>query len=77
MKAKYNYIIKIDGMRCGGCEAHVNNLINKNFKVKKVKSSHIFKKTKIQSDEALDKNKIRNLIEEDGYIVLDIEEIIK
>ncbi len=77
MKAKYQYIIKIDGMRCGGCEAHVNNLINKNFKVKKVKSSHIFKKSKIQSDEQLDIAKLRNIIEEDGYIVLDIEEIAK
>ncbi len=77
MKNKYNYIIKIDGMRCGGCEAHVNNLINKNFAVKKVKSSHLFKRTKIQSEEELDENKLRNLIEEDGYIVLDIQKITK
>lgn len=77
MKAKYQYVIKIDGMRCGACEAHVNNLINKKFNVKKVKSSHLFKKSKIQSDEPLDKNKLRNAIEEDGYIVLDIIEIVK
>ncbi len=77
MKAKYQYVIKIDGMRCGACEAHINNLINKNFKVKKVKSSHLFKKSKILSDELLDKNQLRNAIEEDGYIVLDIIEIIK
>lgn len=62
MKTKYQYIIKIDGMRCGGCEAHVNNLINKNFKVKKVKSSHIFKKSKIQSDEKLDVHRLRNVV---------------
>ena len=77
MKAKYQYIVKIDGMRCGACEAHVNNLVNKNFKVKKVKSSHLFKRSKIQSDEPLDKNQLRNTIEEDSYIVLDIIEIVK
>ena len=30
----------IDGMQCGMCESHVNDLVRKNFKVKKVKSSH-------------------------------------
>ena len=29
------YTLKIDGMMCGMCEAHMNDLIRKNFKVKK------------------------------------------
>ena len=29
-------VLKIDGMMCGMCEAHMNDLIRKNFKVKKV-----------------------------------------
>lgn len=32
-------VLKIDGMMCGMCEAHMNDLIRKNFKVKKVTSS--------------------------------------
>ena len=28
--------LKIDGMMCGMCEAHMNDVIRKNFKVKKV-----------------------------------------
>ena len=31
--------LKIDGMMCGMCEAHMNDVIRKNFKVKKVTSS--------------------------------------
>ena len=27
--------LKIDGMMCGMCEAHMNDVIRKNFKVKK------------------------------------------
>ena len=32
-------VLKIDGMMCGMCESHMNDLIRKNFKVKKVTSS--------------------------------------
>lgn len=31
--------LKIDGMMCGMCESHMNDLIRKNFQVKKVTSS--------------------------------------
>ena len=29
-------VLKIDGMMCGMCESHMNDLIRKNCKVKKV-----------------------------------------
>ena len=32
--------MKIDGMSCGMCEAHINDAIRKVFSVKKVASSH-------------------------------------
>ena len=32
--------VKIDGMMCGMCEAHVNDAIRKAFPVKKVSASH-------------------------------------
>ena len=31
--------LKIDGMMCGMCESHMNDVIRKNFKIKKVTSS--------------------------------------
>ena len=32
--------VKVDGMMCGMCEAHVNDAVRKAFPVKKVTSSH-------------------------------------
>ena len=34
------YTLKIDGMMCGMCEAHINEAVRAAFKVKKVSSSH-------------------------------------
>ena len=39
--------LKIDGMACGMCESHINDVIRNNFDVKKVSSSHKDKKTEI------------------------------
>ena len=46
-------VLKIDGMMCGMCEAHMNDLIRKNFKVKKVTSSAKDGETVIISDAEL------------------------
>lgn len=35
------YILGIDGMKCGMCEAHIEETIRKNIKLKSVKASHI------------------------------------
>lgn len=72
MKYSYLYILRIDGMRCGSCEAHVNDLIRRNFSIVKVKSSHLFKKTKIYSNVELDTDKIKTFIENEGYVIKDI-----
>ena len=52
-------ILKVDGMACGMCEAHVNDAIRKNFTVKKVSSSHGKGKTEILSEQMLDEEKLR------------------
>lgn len=36
----YQYIIGVEGMACGMCEAHVNDAVRNAFQVKKVTSSH-------------------------------------
>ena len=59
-------VLKIDGMMCGMCEAHMNDLIRKNFKVKKVTSSAKDGETVIISDAELDipwaKNRLKILV---------------
>ena len=35
------YVLGIDGMSCGMCEAHVQDVIRRNIDVKKVKASHL------------------------------------
>jgi len=69
----YIYRVSIDGMKCGMCESHVNNVIRQNFKVKRVTSSHHKNETVIYSKEELDVNKIREVFIPTGYIVKDIQ----
>lgn len=73
---RYIYTISIDGMRCGMCEGHVNDLIRKNFNVKKVKSSHLNNNTKIVSLNEIDIKKLNEVISSNGYLVKKAEVII-
>ncbi len=68
----FRTVVDVDGMMCGHCEAHVNDAIRNNFKVKKVTSSHAKGRTVIESDAALDEAKIREVITAAGYDVQDI-----
>ena len=43
--------LKVDGMACGMCEAHINDAIRSHFAVKKVSSSHTKGETVIQCEE--------------------------
>lgn len=60
-------VLKIDGMMCGMCEAHMNEVIRKNFKVKKVTSSAKSGETVVISEEELDIPLIKEKIREIGY----------
>ncbi len=46
----YQITVAVDGMQCGMCEAHINDAIRRQFKVKKVKSSRRKKQTLIVSE---------------------------
>lgn len=65
--------LTIDGMMCGMCESHMNDVIRKNFTVKKVNSSHKKGETEIVSEEALDEEKIKSAVKEIGYEVTSIK----
>ena len=65
--------LKIDGMMCGMCESHINDAIRREFKVKKVTSSHTKKQTVILTEKPLDEEKLRKVIDDTGYKVMSIE----
>ena len=54
-------ILKIDGMACGMCESHVNDTIRRNFKVKKVTSSHSKGETVIIAESPLDEDALKKI----------------
>ena len=59
--------LRIEGMRCGMCESHMNDAIRKNFEVKKVTSSHAKNETVILSEEELNEDEIKSVVGETGY----------
>ena len=60
-------ILKVDGMACGMCEAHINDAIRSHFTVKKVSSSHTKGETIIQCEEPPEQERLRAVIAETGY----------
>lgn len=62
--------LKIDGMVCSMCESHMNDLIRKVAKVKKVTSSAKAGETVVISEEELDIPFLRKEIEGIGYRLL-------
>ena len=66
--------VKIDGMMCGMCEAHVNDAIRSKLNVKKVTSSHSKGQTVILTEEDIPEADLRAAIEPTGYKVLGYKE---
>ncbi|MGI6109723.1 MAG: heavy-metal-associated domain-containing protein [Eubacteriaceae bacterium] len=64
--------LKINDMMCGMCEAHVNEVIRKNFAVKKVTSSHVKGITVILTDVDISDEALRAAVNETGYTLTSI-----
>jgi len=62
--------VHVSGMVCGMCEAHVNDAIRSAFPVKKVSSSRARGETVIESETSLDHEKLRQVINNTGYVML-------
>lgn len=60
-------VLRIDGMMCGMCESHINDAIRREFKVKKVNSSHVKGQSVIISEKPIDEEKLRSAINDTGY----------
>ena len=65
--------LKIDGMMCGMCESHLNDLVRSNCKVKKVTSSAKKGETVIVSESEPDIEMLREKIAGIGYQLLSSE----
>ncbi|MBP3853607.1 MAG: heavy-metal-associated domain-containing protein [Erysipelotrichaceae bacterium] len=65
-------IVKVDGMMCSMCEAHINEAIRSAFPVKKVTSSHKKNETVILAPQAIDRDELAEVIGKTGYKVLDM-----
>lgn len=68
------YVVKIDGMMCGMCEAHVSDVIRKNFNVKKVKASHMKNEAEIIAENEIDREQLAATVASQGYKVKEITE---
>lgn len=66
-------ILHIDGMMCGMCESHMNDVIRKNFDVKKVSSSHSKGITEVISENPLDEENAKKVIADIGYTLESVE----
>ena len=59
--------LDVEGMRCSMCEAHVNDIVRKTSKVKKVKASYKKKEVLIIMEDDKNINNIINAINSSGY----------
>ena len=66
-------VMKIDGMHCGMCEAHVNDVVRKVDGVSKVTSSHSKGRVEIIAEDGADVGQMTGNIEAQGYRVLDCQ----
>ena len=68
--------VKVSGMACSMCEAHINDAIRAAFSVEKVSSSHSKGETVILSKEPLGENALRAAINATGYMAGEISTAI-
>ena len=71
-KQRPTYVLHVEGMKCGMCESHINDLIRNNFNVVKVNSSKDKNQVIIVSKELLNETKIKEVIKNAGYDVTSI-----
>lgn len=70
-KKEYKVItLTVEGMKCGMCETHVNDIIRKNFKIKGVKSSARKNTVTITYENEIDLNEVAEILHSFGYDVI-------
>ena len=66
-------ILKVQGMMCGMCESHINEVVRKTAQVSKVSSPHTRGETVIVSEQELDIETLKQAIAATGYTVTGAE----
>ncbi len=65
--------LKIDGMMCAMCEAHINELIRKSVPgAKKVSSSHAKGESSFLTEESVEEKLLKDAISATGYTCLSV-----
>lgn len=68
--------LKVDGMMCGMCEAHVCDAIRKAVpSAKKVTASRAKKEASFLTDDAVDCDAVKNAVDSTGYTCLGVESV--
>ena len=65
--------IQIEGLQCGMCEAHINDVMRREFPVKKVNSSHAKGQTVIITEDEIDDQRLKEVVEKTGYEVIAVK----
>ena len=66
------YVLSVRGMRCGECEAHLEDVIRKNFDIKKVKANRHKKEIVIYAKAPFDETLLKDVLDQTGYPYLGI-----
>lgn len=62
----------IEGMACGMCEAHINEVVRNAFRVKKVTSSHTKKQTVILAEQDIPEQELKDVVAKAGCDVMSV-----
>ena len=62
--------VNIDGMMCGMCESHMNDMFRQKFNVKKVTSSHSKGKSVVITENDITDEELKEAITETGYTLI-------
>ena len=65
--------LEVEGMRCGMCETHINDVVRRVEGVKKVTSSHAKGRTEVIAEDSVNTALIKEAIAKQGYGVGRIE----
>ena len=68
----FKITLSIDGMMCGMCESHVNDVIRRSFDVKRVTSSHSKGRTEIITQSPIPEDTLKRAISDTGYTLVDM-----
>ena len=64
--------VKVEGLKCPMCEKHVCEAIEKAYKVESVKASHKKGEVVIISGDAIPRDELTSLINDEGYKATDV-----